>query len=126
LAFENGAVAVSDFELLALLNEHGPATHEELAGHRSRPLGTLRIENRLPLPQTIRRENTLQPPRMPGVGEAAQRIGEAATLLTALLLLQARRKVISVTIGRGKRRRTLWMTPQQGRELMDGIGRALD
>ena len=106
-------MAVSGFEALELLNKYGPATAEELARHRFRPL------------DTIQRQNTLQPLRMPSVGDATQRIGDAAALQTALFLLQTQRKAISVTTGRGKGRRTWWMTPQQGWELMAGIRRVL-
>lgn len=105
---------VSDLEASALLSAYGPATAEELAKHQLRPLGRIRPEDiRGPVSRTL------------GTPELVQRI-DGVGLQTALLRLQLRGEAISVTLGRRKKeRRTLWMTPQQGTDLIDGIRRAL-
>jgi hypothetical protein len=111
-AGDNDAVAISELGALSLLSQYGPATAEELARHLPRSL------------TTIRQENTLQI-RAPAAGKAVQRMADASALKTALLRLQTQRKAISVTLGYGKGSRTLWMTPEQGHVLMNGIRRAL-
>jgi len=85
-----------------VLDEYGPATAEELARH-------------LLQPPTFELRPTLQPPEMRGLG-----------LQIALGELELEGKAISVTTGRKKRRQTLWMTPRQARELMNGIQQALE
>jgi hypothetical protein len=127
LVLDNGAVAVMDIEALELLKEYGPATAEQLAGHRFQPFSTFPRENTLPPPRrTIWPESTLAPLRMPAVGRETQRILDEMNLEAALRKLERQGMAISVTTGRGKRQQTLWMTPQRGRELMDGIRRALE
>jgi len=109
-AGDNDAVAISEFGALSLLRQYGPATAEELARDLPRSLTTIRPENTL---------------LAPTVSETVQRMGDASALKAALFRLQTQRKAISVTLGRGKGSRTLWMTPEQGHVLMNGIGRAL-